>query len=80
MFFSAETDPVPCRVFDANGEEMTHVLTCDTDTGEVERLQVTDGMLVASPVTLRLLRIREIRPAPLRIEPPLPLTCDGFDL
>lgn len=87
MFFSAETDPIPCCIFDANGDEMIDVLACNTDTGEVERLLHVDGELVVDPVSRRLITIRELRPAPLRIEypplrtdRPLPLTCDGFDL
>ena len=35
--------PFPCKVFDANGLEWTHVFAVDTETGDLERYVVEDN-------------------------------------
>lgn len=55
----------PCMVYDANGERVHWPISCDTETGEVERYIPTLGSIFADkngPKT-----IRESRPAPLQV-------------
>lgn len=61
--------PIGCvGVFDANGECLSPVVSCDTATGEVTRYVMTpDGNFTISE-DLRLVTATEMRPGPLRIE------------
>lgn len=60
----------PKRVFDANGLEWTHVLECDTETGEIIR-QKTDenGKIVIDYEMGEVVTERIITAAPLMVVP-----------
>ncbi len=58
----------PCRVFDAKNEEILWVVFCDTETGDVERLQHDGQSFVVNAEGDAINRVTENRPAPLRVE------------
>lgn len=60
----------PCRVFDADGNELLKVTWCNTKTGEVERFKLIGDKLVTSKYN-ELELVRVFVPAPLRIAQPL---------
>lgn len=75
--FGALPFPSPCRVIDAAGKQVPYAVRCDTDTGRVERYDVTadpaGGPWVwATDLRGRPVVVRETRPAPLTIEPIAP--------
>ena len=55
----------PCQVFDANNDEILWVVSCDTETGEVERLEHDGQSFVTDEEGYDINRIIENRPAPL---------------
>lgn len=57
----------PCRVFDANNKEILDILWCDTETGEVERYVLNDGLFVINEFK-EVETMHETFDAPLRIE------------
>ena len=58
----------PCRVFDANNDEILWVVFCDTETGEVERFEHDGQSFVVNEEGDGISRIAENKPIPLRIE------------
>lgn len=67
-FASAAAIGKPCRVFDATGEEIPWVTWCNVSTGEVERLETDEYGKFVGPDCGMIRKIRETRPAPLRLE------------
>lgn len=57
----------PCRVVDANGQDVRFVVSCDTETGDVLRLK-HDGESFVIGADGDVETISERVPAPLHIE------------
>jgi hypothetical protein len=59
----------PCRIFDADGQEIFYVIRCNIETGEVTRLASEDnGQTVKLNAELNAFElIEEVRPAPLKM-------------
>lgn len=58
----------PAKVFDATGAEIAAVVWMDTETGEVERLQLgPDGLVVLKDDRSDVERVRGFHPAPLLV-------------
>jgi len=61
--------PIGCGgVYDAAGERLSPVVSCDTATGEVTRYVMTPDGKFTIGEDKRLATVTEMRPAPLRIE------------
>ena len=60
----------PCRIFDADGEEVRWCTEASIKTGCVTRYEADDktGNIRVCALTLRTKKIIEQRPAPLRVE------------
>ncbi len=57
-----------CKIFDADDDEVLDVVEANTETGSVLRHKREGGLVVAMKGTCRTVKIRETRPAPLRVE------------
>ena len=58
----------PARLFNVDGEEITHVVMCDTETGYVERVAMNGDLMLCDKETGAPKILKEHRLAPLRIE------------
>lgn len=57
-------------VFDALGVEVKKCTYCDDETGEIERFATDEkGRCICDRMSGGIVRIREMRPLPLRVEP-----------
>ena len=56
------------KLFNAAGEEIRHVVVCDTETGYVERVAMNGDVMLCDKETGKPKILKEHRLAPLRIE------------
>lgn len=57
----------PCRLFDAEGKEVMYAIWADTETGEVIQYVRRDDKFVIE--NNEVVKVKNVLPAPLRVEP-----------